>query len=120
MIKPTLTSIFMKEVGLGDDPAKQKLYLWTWWANPQSKTSLRLSPAGFKFLTDVLNLESYSYSPPPFYNTIKISLQLDKYMSVPFYMPKTKNITLFGERDAIMLTLMDGDLVNYLENLSLS
>lgn len=46
-------------------------------------------------------------------------LQLDHLIASPYYIQSRNFLQLFGEDDAIMLSLHGGDLAQYLDNLSL-
>lgn len=105
----------MRELDL--DPAKFKTYLWSWWQNPISKTSLRLTKAGHDCLVNFLKLESHTMRVKgSIGKNLKIYLLLDRHITTPFYIPRRDTIVFFGERDLIMLQLMGGDLDQYLEN----
>lgn len=117
MTKEQLTEIFMRELEL--DPALYKQYLWSWWQNPISKTSLRLTKSGHDCLVNFVKLESHSMKvrSNQLGRSLKIFLLLDRLITTPFYIPRKDTIVFFGERDLIMLQLMGGDLDQYLENL---
>lgn len=116
MNKEELTKIFMRELDL--NPELYKKYHWSWWQNPISKTSLRLTKAGHDCLVNFLQLESYSVriKSEQLGKNLKIFLLLDRHISTPFYIKRIDTIVFFGERDLIMLQLMDGNLDQYLEN----
>tara|TARA_B110000971_G_C19766659_1_gene388964 strand:+ start:317 stop:673 length:357 start_codon:yes stop_codon:yes gene_type:complete len=116
--KEQLTEIFMRELDL--NPALYKKYLWAWWQNPISKTSLRLTKSGHDCLVNFVKLESHSVrvKSEQLGKNLKIFLLLDKLITTPFYIPRRDTIVFFGERDLIMLQLMGGDLDQYLDNLS--
>ena len=107
----------MRELDL--DPEKFKHYLWSWWQNPISKTSLRLTKAGHDCLINFLKLESHSMRIKSIGKSAKIYMLLDRHLTTPFYIQRSDTIVFFGERDLIMLQLMNGDLEHYLENLNL-
>ncbi len=46
-------------------------------------------------------------------------LQLDRLITSPYFIRSRHMLELFGEEDAIMLTLHGGDLAQYLQNLEL-
>ena len=104
----------MRELDL--DPEKFKHYLWSWWQNPISKTSLRLTKAGHDFLVNFLKLESHSMRIKSIGKSAKIYMLLDRHLTTPFYIQRSDTIVFFGERDLIMVQLMGGDLEQYLEN----
>ena len=114
MTKEQLTDIFMRELDL--DTALFKRYLWSWWQNPISKTSLRLTKAGHDCLVNFVKLESHSMKIKSIGKSAKIYMLLDRHLTTPFYIPRVDTIVFFGERDLIMLQLMGGDLEQYLEN----
>lgn len=117
MTKNELTILFLEHVGLATDPATVKEYLWAWWHNPISSTSLRLSATGEEFAKTTMGLTSYKYKlKKDLLNTAKVYLWLDKYLTVPYFLPNRGNIVFYGEKDAIMLAMHGGDLAQYLEN----
>jgi len=116
MDKRQFTEIFLKEAGISYTEDELEKYVWRWWINPVSKTSLRLSNAGFDFLTQQVHLECYTYKLHKDYRTTsKALLQMGKYLTTPFYLYR-QTITFFGERDAIMLALSGNNLAQYLDN----
>jgi hypothetical protein len=97
--------------------------LSTWqrriWFNPVDNESLRLNLVGYQFLMDNVKLKGYEYklkSPLSSKNLI----QLERYFQGPYYLFQNKKIIVFDETEASMLSLMDGDLRSYLENLEIN
>lgn len=111
-----MTRIFISEANLS--PSDFKSYLWSWWQNPISKTSVRLTHAGFVFLTKTLDIEHHKMTikSDQLGKNLKILSLLDKHITTPFYLPRRDRIVFFGSNDLIMLQLMDGNLDQYLEN----
>lgn len=88
-----------------------------WWQNPLNNASLRLSREGFKFFADKAKLPYHEITLPTGQTpTAKMMLQLERLFSEPYYL-LNRAIRVFGERDAIMLSLHAGDLASYLDNL---
>lgn len=116
MNKEAMTLVFMKEAGI--DESKFKDYHWSWWQNPISKTSLRLTERGFNFLTDVLKLECHAMqlTNSDIGKNLKVYQLLDRHISTPFYIVRKNRIIFFGSQEKVMLELMGGDLVRYLSN----
>lgn len=114
--KKELTKLFLEKAGMPTDDENVKKYLWAWWTNPISKTSLRLTEYGATFLVTALDIEQYEYKltdeAGPFPS--KLLILMDKYITVPFYLAQRKKIVFFGERDAIMLALHGNNLFSYL------
>ena len=112
-----LTKSLLSQTSESTDDSNVKSHYWSWWTNPISKTSLRLTEYGYTFLVDEVQLTDYQQKlSKDFILTMKVLLKLDKLMQAPFFLDR-KSIYMFGESDALMLTLMDGDLSQYLVNL---
>lgn len=112
-----LTEVFLTSSNI---PVQQ---LSTWqrriWFNPVDNESLRLNLIGYQFLMDNVKLKGYEYtlkSPLSSKNLI----QLERYFQGPYYLFQNKKIIVFDETEASMLSLMDGDLRTYLENLEIN
>jgi hypothetical protein len=94
-------------------PSKLSYIIWN---NPKDPASLRLSLAGFKFLSTDLKLKSYKFEfDQPLAN--KHLLQLERFFQGMYYLIGAHKIVVFDEQEAAMLSLMDGDLKKYLANL---
>lgn len=105
-----LTDIFAELSGIHSS----KIH-YTVWNNPKNPNSLRLSISGFDFVTRKLNFSHFKFElNPPLTN--KNVLQLERYFNGMYFIVSNKFV-VFDEQDASMLTLMDGDLVAYLNNL---
>jgi hypothetical protein len=112
-----LTEVFLTSSNI---PVQQ---LSTWqrriWFNPVDNESLRLNLIGYQFLMDNVKLKGYEYtlkSPLSSKNLI----QLERYFQGPYYLFQNKKIIVFDETEASMLSLMDGDLRSYLDNLEIN
>jgi len=86
------------------------------WNNPKDDQSLRLNLAGYKFISVDLKLKSYKFELT---RTLanKHLLLLERHFQGMYYLLGARKIVVFDEQEAAMLSLMDGDLVTYLENL---
>jgi hypothetical protein len=94
-------------------PSKLSYIIWN---NPKDTNSLRLSLAGYKFLSADLKLKSYKFEfDQPLVN--KHLLQLERLFQGMYYLIGAHKIVVFDEQEAAMLSLMDGDLKKYLSNL---
>ena len=81
------------------------------WRNISNPDSLRLTDQARKKLT----LPSYQFKIDTMTN-LQI-LQLDHLMTAPYYIKNRRTIELFGEQDAMMLSLHANNLKQYLDNL---
>ena len=74
---------------------------------------------GYKFLLEKVKIAGYDYklSSPL---SSKNLLQLERYFQGPYFLLQNKKIIVFDELEASMLSLMDGDLRSYLENLEIN
>ena len=99
----------------------QQLSAWQQriWFNPIDNQSLRLNMVGYKFLLEKVKIAGYDYklSSPL---SSKNLLQLERYFQGPYFLLQNKKIIVFDEAEASMLSLMDGDLRTYLENLEIN
>jgi len=99
----------------------QQLSAWQQriWFNPTDNQSLRLNMVGYKFLLEKVKIAGYDYklSSPL---SSKNLLQLERYFQGPYFLLQNKKIIVFDEAEASMLSLMDGDLRTYLENLEIN
>lgn len=97
----------------GKHPSKLRYAIWN---NPKDPNSLRLSLAGYKFLVQDLKLKCYAFDfELPLAN--KHLLQLERLFQGMYYLIGAHKIIVFDEQEAAMLSLMDGDLKTYLQNL---
>ena len=89
------------------------------WFNTTDPKSLRLNLNGYNFVIKTVKLTAYEYklSKPL---TSKNLLQLERYFQGPYFLLQNKKIIVFDEAEASMLSLMDGDLRTYLENLEIN
>ena len=86
------------------------------WNNPKDPNSLRLTTQGYKFVVQDLKLKSYKFEfDLPLAN--RHLLQLERLFQGMYYLLGVHKIVVFDEQEATMLTLMDGDLKTYLDNL---
>jgi hypothetical protein len=114
MTKEQLTLVFMTVLEI--DHIHYKRYLWLWWQNPISATSLRLTQTGYEVLRDQLHVAYYAMRvDSSLGKNLKIYLLLDRLITSPFYIQHRSRVIFFGESDKIMLELIDGDLDRYLK-----
>lgn len=114
--KKDLTKIFLTELGIPCQEHKTFMrWVWSWWANPVSPTSMRLTAAGHTMLTEKLMLKQYEFTLPKGMKWTGITLlQLDRNITSPFFIKGTTKIVFYSEQDSIMLALHGGDLIRYL------
>jgi len=89
-----------------------------WFRNPLNTDSLRLTQIGFTWFIKRSKFTAYQVDINAGV-TSKQMLQLERLFKEPYFIKTTKNITLFGESDAIMLQLHAGNLGQYLDNLQM-
>lgn len=86
------------------------------WFNNSNDNSLRLTLAGYDFLTKECNLQSYSFRMK-YPITNKMLLQLERYYpSFYFLLPYNNLFYSFEDENTTMLILLDGDLKTLLSN----
>ena len=117
--KLELTRLFLEQSGLVGSPDDfvVKAYLKDWWTTPHSPIGFRLTPEGNRFLKDVLQLQHYQFKiKENNVKSLKLFLQMNKYLTAPYYLKGQNTIIFYGETDATMIGLYGGDLAQYLEN----
>jgi hypothetical protein len=121
LTKRQLTELFLKEAGFSSSEVSVKEWMKIVWTTPHSPIGFRLTSKGHAFLSSTLKLQSYTYKiKPGTVKSLKLFLQMNKYLEFPFYLKGEDSITLYGEVDATMLGLMSGDIASYLENFTRS
>lgn len=105
-----LTKVFAETL---KQPISQLHYLL--WNNPKDTTSLRLSLSGYTILKKN-DIKSYTFElSEPLSN--KHLLQLERHFPGMYFLFRGQKITVYDEQEVTMLSLMDGNLKSYLENL---
>ncbi len=97
----------------GHHPGRLRYSLWF---NPNNESSLRLSLQGHKFLIQELKLKTYKFELSRILVN-KHLLMLERHFQGVYYLLGVDKIVVYDEQEASMLTLMNGDLATYLENL---
>jgi len=86
------------------------------WFNPTNQFSMRLSKKGWVHICHNLNLVDYKFLLKE-----KISprnlLQLERHIKFPYYVQTLRQIHVFDETTALMLTLNANNLQKYLNDL---
>ena len=91
----------------------------TLWYNPlKPHHSLRVTDEGKKWIMSACGLPIYHFRLTEKMNNQHL-LQLDHLITSPYYIRSRNYLELFGEEDAIMLTLHAGNLAQYLQTLEL-
>ena len=94
-----------------------------WWRNTRIDSGLRLTKFGFDIFTTKLFLKRYTVSIEQSIKHIKsnprVLLDLDRYLTCPYWFPPRKQaIIVFGEQEANMISLYNGDIMLYMKNTS--
>ena len=113
--KETYTKIFLKNSDIAVTEATVKEYLPLWWQNTRAKEDggLRLTDAGYEFITEKLQLQTYEVPfPKDFKITTQVIIFLDKFITCP-YMLTPYSIIVTDEKKAMELHLFSGDLRKY-------
>ena len=114
MTKRELTLAFMSALGIPE--SEYKTYLWNWWQNPISATSMRLTEPGFRVLKDQLQVEHCAMKvESSLGKNLKVLLQLDRLITSPFFIQHRSRVVFFGSSDIVMMELIGGDLDQYLK-----
>jgi hypothetical protein len=113
--KETYTKIFLKQADIAVSEANLKQYIPEWWQNTREKEQggLRLTTAGFEFITDKLDLQTYEVPfPKDFKMTTQTVIFLDQFITCPYYLT-SYSIWVTDEKKAMELHLFSGDLRKY-------
>lgn len=114
MNRETYTRIFLKQAGEAITEANIKTKSRVIWMNRRKNAGgLRLTDAGLKYVTEVLDLSVYEI-PFPIDLDLKpeVLLYLDKFIDCPYHLTE-KAITVLTERKAFELHLFAGDVRKY-------
>jgi hypothetical protein len=87
-------------------------------AKPNHDGYVRVSVDGKKWITGACGLPIYHFRLNDRINNQHL-LQLDHLITSPYYIRSRSYIELFGENDAIMLSLHAGNLARYLDTLDI-
>ena len=86
-----------------------------WWQNTRSKDTggLRLTEAGYKFVTEELDLQTYKVPyPKDFEFTTNVIIWMDQFIDCPYYFDR-QGIVVTNEKKAMELHLFSGDVRKY-------
>ena len=114
-IKEAYTKIFLKQADISINEATLKEYMPIWWQNTRAKDTggLRLTEAGYDFLVEKLQIETYSVPfPADFEMTTQSLIFMDNLIDCPYYITKN-NLIVTSEKKAIELHLFSGDIRKY-------
>jgi hypothetical protein len=113
--KENYTKIFLKTANKSIDEATVKQYISTWWQNTRSKDTggLRLTEAGYNFITEELELQTYQVPyPRDFDFTTNVIIWMDQFIDCPYYLDR-QGIVVTNEKKAMELHLFSGDVRKY-------
>ena len=113
--KETYTKIFLKQADIAISETSLKQYMPLWWQNTRAKENggLRLTPSGYDFLIENLDLRFYEVPYPknkPI--TTQTIIFLDKFITCPYFLSKN-SIFVTDEKKSLELHLFAGDLRKY-------
>jgi|APGre2960657423_1045063.scaffolds.fasta_scaffold10304_2 hypothetical protein len=113
--KKKLTKHFLSQLSLPIDTKNVRKHILIWWMNSRSakNNGLRLTEAGYKNLTERLEISKYEIEIPPDTEwTSQLLLHLDKFLESPYYIQK-RSIVVFREKIAVELILFEGNIRKY-------
>ena len=87
--KETYTKVFLKQSGKAISELSVKEYMPLWWKNTRGKETggLRLTDAGFEFITQQIDLQTYEIPyPPEFELTTNTIIWMDNFIDCPYYL----------------------------------
>ena len=86
----------------------------TWWFNPLNPDSLRLSRIAYNMLKKA-KVPTFKFKLTEKYKS-KTFVQLERWMSSPYYLLNAQTIVLYSDSDAMMMALHGNNLQQYLDN----
>ena len=113
--KENYTKIFLKTANKSIDEATVKQHITIWWQNTRSKDTggLRLTEAGYNFITEELELQTYQVPyPKDFDFTTNVIRWMDQFIDCPYYLDR-QGIVVTNEKKAMELHLFSGDVRKY-------
>ena len=113
--KETYTKVFLNQAGKSITELAVKEYLPLWWKNTRDKSSggLRLTDAGYAFITDEIDLQTYEIPyPQNFELTTNTIIWMDNFINCPYYL-SNRSIIVTDEKKAMELSLFSGDVRKY-------
>ena len=113
--KETYTKVFLKQSGKAISELSVKEYMPLWWKNTRGKETggLRLTDAGFEFITQQIDLQTYEIPyPPEFELTTNTIIWMDNFIDCPYYLAQ-RCIIVTNEKKAMELSLFSGDVRKY-------
>jgi hypothetical protein len=113
--KETYTKIFLKNSGKAVHEASIAQAMPLWWQNTRAKDTggLRLTEAGYKFVTEELDLQTYKVPyPKDFEFTTNVIIWMDQFIDCPYYFDR-QGIVVTNEKKAMELHLFSGDVRKY-------
>jgi len=118
--KEAYTKIFLKQANISIGENTMKEYMPVWWKNTRRSGGLRLTDAGFEFITEKLEIKVYEVPfPMDFTLTTQVIIFLDKYINCPYFLAED-GIVVTNERKAMELMLFSGDIRKYGLNKAIS
>ena len=111
--KLALTKIFIQEAEESLDDANIKQRMDSIWQNIRSDSGLRLTDAGYMFLTEKIKLKEYDIPfPKDLEFTSQVYIFLDNFIDCPYYLTKN-SIIVFSEKKSFELMLFSGDVKKF-------
>ena len=99
--KEAYTKIFLKQANISIGENTMKEYMPVWWKNTRRSGGLRLTDAGFEFITEKLEIKVYEVPfPMDFTLTTQVIIFLDKYINCPYFLAED-GIVVTNERKAM-------------------
>ena len=86
----------------------------TWWFNPLNANSLRLNRIAYNMLKKA-KVPTFKFKLTEKYKP-KTFVQLERWMSSPYYLLNSQTIVLYSDSDAMMMALHGNNLQQYLDN----
>lgn len=90
--------------------------IFSWWIDKRNnQTSLGLTKQGFAAFKSANQKLTTIKLPENLIFTSRLIVDLQQFMSCPYY-TTSKTISLFGDKESVWLTMLDGDIINFIKN----
>ena len=102
--KETYTKIFLQQSQQSINKSTLKEYTTKWWKNTRKEGGLRLTDKGFQFISEELELQTYSIPyPKDFEFTTQVIIWIDNFIDCPYYLDHRK-IIVTNEKKSSRIT----------------
>jgi hypothetical protein len=105
----------LKLLNIDSTPETLKQYTFLIWKNPFDVNAMQLTAQGYKLFRDKLTIKANRFKIKPEHSLTKTYAIISKRMAGPFYFSPSNTLYVFDDRDIFMLSMLSGDLYQYLD-----